>query len=182
MGGELRTPDGAGRAGPQGETGGRVVVAATGGSTGRELAQKAAGLLAGGEVRMFLGYGSGRTPLRVRPRHVLRPEAAGGLVWNEFCAPSLVKYLLEEQEAEGRVGVLVKACDLRAVKRLMADRRVGMPQGQADRHRHRALVAAEQHRACLGERHHRFLRAGDCRMPQEHRLHVFQRQGRFARG
>ncbi|MDI6824819.1 MAG: Coenzyme F420 hydrogenase/dehydrogenase, beta subunit C-terminal domain [Bacillota bacterium] len=110
MGGELKTANG-------GMTGVRPGV-------GSELAERAAGLLAGGEVRMFLGYGAGRTPLRVRPRHVLRPEAAGGLVWNEFCAPSLAKYLLEEQEEEGRVGVLVKACDLRAVKRLVADRRV----------------------------------------------------------
>lgn len=92
-------------------------------STG-ELREKVAGLLSGGEVRMFLGYRSGRTPLRVRPHHVLRAEQAAGLVWNEFCAPSLAKYLLDEQEEEGRVGVLVKACDVRAVRRLVTDRRV----------------------------------------------------------
>ncbi|MEW6399421.1 MAG: dehydrogenase [Bacillota bacterium] len=117
MGGELRAQDAAVGAGGQAGTGAMSTV-------GHELAEKVGGLLAGGEVRMFLGYGAGRTPLRVRPRHVLRPEGAAGLVWNEFCAPSLAKYLLDEQEEEGRVGVLVKTCDLRAMKRLVADRRV----------------------------------------------------------
>jgi len=118
MGGELKTRNGAGAGS------GHVGTAGVTGSAARELAEKVAGLLAAGEVRMFLGYGAGRTPLRVVPRHVLRPEGAAGLLWNEFCAPSLAKYLLEEQEEEGRVGVLVKACDLRAFKRLVADRRV----------------------------------------------------------
>jgi ferredoxin len=122
MGGELKTPDRSAEGLPV--TGGQGVAAGGSGSVGRELAEKVAGLLAAGEVRVFLGYGAGRTPLRVVPRHVLRPEGAAGLLWNEFCAPSLAKYLLEEQEEEGRVGVLVKACDLRAVKRLVADRRV----------------------------------------------------------
>ncbi|MEW6546952.1 MAG: Coenzyme F420 hydrogenase/dehydrogenase, beta subunit C-terminal domain [Bacillota bacterium] len=93
-------------------------------ATNGELREKVAGLLAAGQVRVFLGYRAGRTPLRVRPHHVLGPEQADDLVWNEFCAPSLAKYLLDEQEDEGRVGVLVKACDLRATRRLVADRRL----------------------------------------------------------
>jgi len=93
-------------------------------NTEGRLEELVKGLLERGEVRAFLGYQKGRTPLRVRPHYVMSPQQADNLVWNEFCAPSLAKYLLEEQNGEGRVGVLLKACDARAWRRLVQDRRV----------------------------------------------------------
>jgi formate dehydrogenase subunit beta len=98
-------------------------------------------LLDGGDMAYFIGYGEGAEPYRVVPCFVTEKSEADKLVCGPLCVQNLSKYVLRGKDLEGKVGVLVKGCDARAivelVKQNQIDREkiiaVGMPcQGQVD--------------------------------------------------
>jgi formate dehydrogenase subunit beta len=98
-------------------------------------------LLADGEVEWFIGYGEGSGPHPVVPCFVTEEGEAEKLVWGPLCGQNLSKYVLRGRDLEGKVGLLAKGCDARAivelVKQNQIDRErvvvVGVPcQGQVD--------------------------------------------------
>lgn len=91
----------------------------------RETAGK---LLEEKSVDLVIGFGAGTDPYRTTPVFVSTPEEAGKLVWNPFCENNLVKYLVDYRNSPGKVAVVVKGCDSRAINRLVQD-------GQIDRDR-----------------------------------------------
>lgn len=93
-----------------------------------QLRETARQLLAGGEAQLVIGYAPGTEFGRVIPAFIRRPEDAGEMIFNPFCAPSLVKYLLDWRALPGKMAVVVKGCDARAVIRLLQDKQINREQ------------------------------------------------------
>lgn len=95
-----------------------------------KLRQRVGELLETSTVEVFLGFGQGSRG--VRPLFVRQPQDAERLVWNEQCVPNLAGFLtrepLKDLMTKGRVGLVVKGCDLRAVNVLIQE-------GQIERER-----------------------------------------------
>lgn len=87
----------------------------------REHAEK---LLAEKKVEMVIGYGEGTDITRVTPVFVSSPDDAEALIWGPFCVNNLAKYLLEHRNMTGKVAVVVKGCDSRALNRLLSDHQI----------------------------------------------------------
>lgn len=81
-------------------------------------------LLEKGEVSTVIGWEKGTFWYNSTPAFISKPEDAKRLVFDEFCANNLAKYLLDFKLAEGKVAVFVKGCDSRAVNRLLQDQQV----------------------------------------------------------
>jgi formate dehydrogenase subunit beta len=104
----------------------------------RDIVRK---LLAEGEIDYFIGYCQGSEPHHVVPCFVTREDEVGELLWGPLCVQNLSKYVLQARDLEGKVGVLVKGCDARAIVELLKQHQierdrvvvVGVPcQGQVD--------------------------------------------------
>jgi len=98
-------------------------------------------LLAEGAIEYFIGYGQGFEPHDVAPCFVAQEDEVEKLVWGPLCAHNLSKYALRAKELDGKVGLLVKGCDARAIVELVKQHQierdeivvVGVPcQGQVD--------------------------------------------------
>ncbi len=89
----------------------------------RHLREKVAQLLGEEAVDTVIGYGPGDLPGDMVPAFVNRPEDADALAWNEHCENNLCVYLPEalKKNADGRVGVVAKACDARSVTGLVRE-------------------------------------------------------------
>jgi len=87
---------------------------------------KARELLETGAVACVIGYEIGPRG-RARPVFVESPEGASRLVWNQACTHNLAAYLParlrpgKKGEPARPVGVVVKACDSRAINVLLAE-------------------------------------------------------------
>lgn len=89
------------------------------------LRELAARLLEEGAVSVVAGYGAGALPGQAVPLLVRRPQEARALVWNERCAANLLVYLPElRRRGEGRVAVVAKSCDAKALAGLVRERQV----------------------------------------------------------
>jgi len=88
-----------------------------------QLQETAANLLAEGKVSVVAGYASGSLPGQMVPAFVTAPEEASRLAWNERCANNLTVYLPEllRKKGTGKVGLVVKSCDARALLGLMRE-------------------------------------------------------------
>jgi formate dehydrogenase subunit beta len=118
----------------------------------RELVKK---LLADGTVQYFIGYCQSGQPHRVAPCFVSEESEVDKLVWGPLCGQNLAKYVLRANELEGKVGILLKGCDTRAIVELIKQNQIerdkivaiGVPcEGQVDRRKlEKALdVSAEE--------------------------------------
>ena len=87
------------------------------------LRERAAALLASGEVSCFVGWESGRFENQTTPLVCSAPEAAERLVFDEYCVNNLAKYVLD-LKARGKVGLVVRGCDARAIQRMMDDNQI----------------------------------------------------------
>ena len=105
------------------------------------LRETARQLLADGQVDVVIGYASGTLPLRTTPCFVDDPEQVDQLVWNASCENTLATYL---QNMDGKVGIVAKGCDARAIVTKIVEHQVerenvvilGVPcQGVIDRQR-----------------------------------------------
>ena len=67
-----------------------------------------------------IGYAVGTTPLRPRPAVFATPEAFEAAVFDGFCVQNLATYL--HRHREGRMGILVKGCDRRAIRVLVQEK------------------------------------------------------------
>lgn len=98
-------------------------------------------LLAEGAIEYFIGYCQGFEPHDIAPCFVAVEDEVKKLVWGPLCAHNLSKYALRARELDGKVGLLVKGCDARAIVELVKQHQierdeivvVGVPcQGQVD--------------------------------------------------
>jgi coenzyme F420-reducing hydrogenase delta subunit/ferredoxin len=85
------------------------------------LRSLAARLLAEGQVSLVLGYGDGPLPGRTAPAFVAEAKDTTRLAFNEHAHANLAVYLAGDRRPEGRVAVVLKACDERAVRGLMRE-------------------------------------------------------------
>lgn len=85
------------------------------------LRQKAATLLADGEVSVVAGYSRGSLPEQMVPAFLADPAGAEALDWNERCVSNLSVYLPQLLKREGKVGLVVKSCDAKAAVTLVRE-------------------------------------------------------------
>ena len=85
------------------------------------LRAQATALLAGGEVSVVAGYERGSLPGQMVPRFAADPVGVEALDWNESCASNLTAYLPDLLKREGKVGLVVKSCDAKAVVGLVRE-------------------------------------------------------------
>lgn len=90
-----------------------------------ELRTLARDLLSKGAVQVFVGYGPGSVPDRAAPLIITSADRAGELVWNKHCLNNLAVYLTRtEVTKRGKIGIVVKGCDARAVTGLLQEGQV----------------------------------------------------------
>ncbi len=98
-------------------------------------------LLADGTIEYFIGYCEGGEPHIAVPCFVRQEDQVERLVWGPLCLQNLCKYVLQARDLDGKVGILVKGCDARAIVELLKQNQVerdrmvvvGVPcQGQID--------------------------------------------------
>lgn len=86
-----------------------------------EIAKK---WLAGGEVKVFVGYGEG-TNGRVRPLFVCNGEDADKLIYDERCTQNLAVYTYKkESRSLGKPAIVANINTLRAIIRLAAEKQL----------------------------------------------------------
>lgn len=84
----------------------------------REIARE---LLEKQEVQLVIGWEKGTFFYNSTPAFITKPEDVDRLIWDEYCAVNLAKYLMDYRHLEGKVAILVKGCDARGVNRLVQD-------------------------------------------------------------
>ena len=87
------------------------------------LRKRVAQLLEDGTITTFLGWEAGRFPKQTTPLVVGNADAAGKLVWNEYCVNTLAKYT-RDLAYRGRVGIVVHGCNSRGIVRLINDKEI----------------------------------------------------------
>lgn len=93
-----------------------------------EIRQIAAELLREGTVELVLGFTRGEHPGQSVPCIVTSPEEADRLLFDEHCHKALSAYLLEESFRDKKIALVVKGCDHRAIRLLLAENRVSRDQ------------------------------------------------------
>lgn len=120
------------------------------------LREIAGALLREGKVDLIIGYEEGTVPLRSRPCFLRSAEDVERLVWNDTCENNLANYLPGRGGclgSEGRIGIVAKGCDVRAIVSLIKERQaerdrltiIGMPcSGMVDRRKVEARVGGAE--------------------------------------
>lgn len=85
-----------------------------------QVRARAQSLLSEGTVACVLGWQAGRLAYQRTPFAAATPEQASALVCDEHCEQLLAKYVLEQRD-KGRVGLIARGCEARAVNRMIAD-------------------------------------------------------------
>lgn len=94
-----------------------------------QIRARAKELLTSGQVQCVIGYEEGSRG-HVRPVFIHQPDDVDRLVWNQDCAHNLVTYLHDKKgevrisEPPGRVAIIVKPCDSRALNVLLAEQQL----------------------------------------------------------
>ncbi|HEY3396582.1 MAG TPA: Coenzyme F420 hydrogenase/dehydrogenase, beta subunit C-terminal domain [Armatimonadota bacterium] len=78
-------------------------------------------LLGEGTVVKVIGYRQGRATYHVSPLFATTPEQCDKLVLTPFCTQNLTRYLRGLKPEDGKVAVVVKGCDARAVNTLLSE-------------------------------------------------------------
>ena len=84
------------------------------------IRQRAKELLESGEVATFIGWEAGRFHNQTTPLVITDAADADKLVFNEYCVNTLAKYA-RDVVARGKVGLVVRGCDSRAIVRMIID-------------------------------------------------------------
>ena len=88
------------------------------------IRSEAARILAEGLVTAVIGYAAGRRKGAVQPIIITRSEDSDKLLFSPACVNNLAVYLTKAKKdvpKTGRIGVLLKGCDLKAVVGLMGE-------------------------------------------------------------
>lgn len=82
--------------------------------------ERATQLIEDGTVACVIGWTAGRFEYQRTPFCANDPEQAALLVCDQHCEHALGKYVLEQKD-KGRVGLITRGCESRAINRLIAD-------------------------------------------------------------
>ncbi len=86
------------------------------------LQREASELLSEGNVAVVIGYGRDGESLFSHPEFVRKPEEVERLVFDDRCFGNLAVYLSKDTiRRMGKIGIIVKGCDLRAVNVLLRE-------------------------------------------------------------
>lgn len=85
-----------------------------------QVRSRARELLENGDVMAFIGWEAGRFQNQTTPLVCLAPEDTDRLVFNEYCANTLAKYV-QDLKSRGKIGLCVRGCDSRAINRMIED-------------------------------------------------------------
>ena len=88
------------------------------------IRDRAAALLEENAVNYVIGWSNTRYPDKTRVCFARTSEEAKTLVYNENCIQSLAKYLTEDRWPEGRIAILARGCEARAINRLIRDNQI----------------------------------------------------------
>lgn len=90
-----------------------------------QLRATARRLLESGQVGVVVGYAQGSLPETTTPFFATIPKAADRLIWNRYCVNNLTVYLTKKLVRKlGRVGVVVKGCDVKAIVGLLQEHQI----------------------------------------------------------
>jgi len=89
-----------------------------------QLRREVANLLEQGQVPRVLGYANGSLPGQVTMTTITGTEEVGELEWSPHCHPNLLAYVPRALEHADRVGVVVKACDVKSLVGLLQEGQV----------------------------------------------------------
>ena len=92
----------------------------------RDLRRTAGQLIRDGRLNLLIGYGKTYSGTGVRPVLVRDLDSTDALVWDDACVHNLATYLTREPSREimrtgGRVGIVAKGCDVRAIVALIQE-------------------------------------------------------------
>lgn len=91
-------------------------------ATTEDLTQAAGRLLDEGNVAVVIGYGRANGGLAARPVFIRSAEEADQLVFDQHCLSNLAVYLSKDEVRKmGRVGVVLKGCDVQAANVLLRE-------------------------------------------------------------
>jgi formate dehydrogenase subunit beta len=85
-----------------------------------QIRARAKELIESGEYAAFIGWEAGRFEKQTTPLICLKPEDTDRLVFNEYCANNLAKYV-QDLKRRGKVALIVRGCDSRAINRMIED-------------------------------------------------------------
>ena len=90
----------------------------------KQIQDKVRDLLAAGTISYCIGWGATRFEDKTTPVFITKPEDAEKLVWNRYCINGTAKYLLDDRFPEGKIGILARGCDSRAINRIIKDKQI----------------------------------------------------------
>jgi hypothetical protein len=94
-------------------------------NTDEKLQKIAKDLLESGEVSLVIGYTKGSNPQRMRPAFITKAEDADRLSFNHHAVQDLAVFLKKpEVKKFGKIGIVVKGCDEKAVNALIQEYQV----------------------------------------------------------
>ena len=85
-----------------------------------KLRARARTLLEDGTVYAVVGWEAGRFENQTTPLICFTPEDTDRLVFNEYCANTLSKYM-QDLKGKGKVAFAVRGCDGRGINRMIQD-------------------------------------------------------------
>ncbi|MCL4322776.1 MAG: 4Fe-4S binding protein [Deltaproteobacteria bacterium] len=94
-------------------------------NTDEKLQKIANDLLESGEVSLVIGYTKGSNPQRMRPAFITKTEDAGRLSFSRYAVQDLAVFLKKpEVKKFGKIGIVVKGCDEKALNALIQEYQV----------------------------------------------------------
>ena len=88
------------------------------------IRERAAALIKDGSVSYVIGWRPTRFPDKTTVLFARNEEDTKRLVWNEFTGPLTAKYLCDDRWPEGKIGILARGCDSKALNRLIKDNQI----------------------------------------------------------
>ena len=88
--------------------------------TEERLREKVSNLI--DDLKMVIGYTKSNIPMRVNPLFIEKKEEIDNLIFNNLCINNLATYsYVLSHEIEGKIGIILKPCDVRAIVQLLAE-------------------------------------------------------------
>src|SRR4030043_681062 len=91
--------------------------------TEERLREKVSNLI--DDLKMVIGYTKSNIPMRVNPLFIEKKEEIDNLIFNNLCINNLATYsYFLSQKIEGKIGIILKPCDVRAIVQRLAEGRI----------------------------------------------------------
>lgn len=90
----------------------------------QQIKEKISSLFDSGVITRALLWTNGEFPYEKTPYVANSKEELDDMSYDEFCAGSLLKYLITESKKEGKILVLLKPCDVYSYNRLVSEHRI----------------------------------------------------------